>query len=247
MNDYFNFCGLLKNLLFFEQVNMRNMWYMPMILGIYIAIPFLAKIVKTYSLKTMLIPMSLVFIASTLLPSMNIIFHMFNMGMYKIILDLNFLGGIYGLYILAGYYIANKESGEYDNKILVVMFIVFFIITCMLQYWLYNNKIFYDVWYDFVTLFMCTICLFKLFVRIKNRKDSNIFTKITKYISKISLGIFFLHEIFLNILVKVTKKINLNNPLETLLLFLLSFILTVLFIIITSKIKLVKEKVYLIK
>lgn len=91
---------LLKNIFFLEQVQMSNMWYMPMILGMYIAIPFIAKLVKTFTLKTIKMPMIIVFISCILFPSINIILNIFEMDEYKMILDLNFLGrSLWPIYI----------------------------------------------------------------------------------------------------------------------------------------------------
>ena len=146
-----------------------------------------------------------------------------------------------------GYYINNEFLDKLNSKILFGISILTFIITCFIQYWAYVNNLYYNVWYDFVTLFICTICIFELFTRIKNCKNENKFIKITNYISKISLAIFFMHEIFLNLLVEWTEKLEFKNPAETLILFLLAFTLSVIFIFITSKNKFIKEKVFLIK
>ena len=243
----FSFKVLVKNILFFEQVKIANMWYMPMILGMYIAIPFIAKIVKTFSLKTIIMPMMLVFVSSILLPSINIVLDIFDMEQYKIILDMSFLGGTYGVYILVGYYISNRILKKYHNILFVIIATIFFLITCFIQYWAYSKAIAYNVWYNFATLFMCGACIFELFIRIKNTCNINIFIKTSEYISKISLGIFFIHKIFLNSLVRVTKKLDLSNPIEMIILFALTIILTILFIVIISNIKILKEKLLLIK
>lgn len=100
MSKNFSIGIVLENILFFKQVDMDNMWYMIMILGIYIALPFIAKLVKIFSIKTIKIPMFVIFISSIVLPSINVVLHLFGFDGYNIILDLSFLGGTYGLYIL---------------------------------------------------------------------------------------------------------------------------------------------------
>lgn len=244
--EEFSFEVLFKNILFFEQVDMNNMWYMLMILGIYVAIPFISIIVKKVSFKTIIIPMFLVFVASSLLPSINVILEMFNIEQYKIVLDLNFLGGVYGLYILCGYYINNNSLKKYNNIFLISMFLLFFSITCIIQYWSYLKDINYNVWYDFVTLFVCSIFLFEIFNRVKNVKK-NIFISVTEYLSKISLAIFFVHKIVLSFLIEGLSRFNLINPVECIILFIASFVLSVLIIYIISKDRLLKEKIFLIK
>lgn len=247
INKQFNIGIFLKDILFLKQVNMPNMWYMPMILGMYIAIPFIARIVKIFTLKTIKIPMLIVFIVLILLPSANILLNILKMEEYKVILDVGFLGGVYGLYILLGYYINNGLLKKYNNIFLQILAGISFIVTVVFQYITGEIGEIYYVWYDFVTLFICSICIFELLTRVKDKDSKNILIKLTKYVSKISLGIFFVHEIFLNIFVKYTEKLNINNPIESLILFILSTVCSIIFIYVTSKIKLIKERVFLIK
>ena len=235
------------NIFFLKQVNLPNMWYMPMILGMYLAIPFIAQIVKQFTLETIKLPIIIVFITTITLPSWNLLLKILNLEQYKIILDLSFLGGAYGVYILVGYYISKGLLKRYSNFFLVMGAVFSFTVTCIFQYITYKLAKGYNVWYDFITLFICSICIFELLIRIKNRENTNILAKSTKYISNISLGIFFMHEIFLNILVKYTEKLNINNPLESAILFVFSTACSVVFINLTSKVKFIKEKVFLIK
>lgn len=239
---------LIENLLLVKQVDMINMWYMPMILGMYLAIPFVAKIVKTFSINVIKIPIWITFISLILLPSANIFFKILNLEQYSIILDLNFLGGIYGIYILSGYYITvNKVLKKYNSLIIALIAVINFAITCIIQYYTYRIQERYDVWYNFITLFICGICIFELFTRIKNKDNRTHLKSFNEYISKISLGIFFMHEIFLQILGYYTHKLNIKKPIESIILFLVSFLLSVFFIFITSKAKIIKNKVFLIK
>ena len=60
----FNYIVLIKRMLFLDIDMFSNMWYMPMIIGMYIAIPFLSKIVKTYSMKSLKFPIIIVLILS---------------------------------------------------------------------------------------------------------------------------------------------------------------------------------------
>lgn len=55
-SQMFNIKEFIEILLFLRNSNSPNMWYMPMILGIYIAIPFLSVIVHKFSLKVVKIP-----------------------------------------------------------------------------------------------------------------------------------------------------------------------------------------------
>lgn len=44
LKQVFNFVDFIKELLLFKNSSMTNMWYMPMIIGIYIGVPFWLKL-----------------------------------------------------------------------------------------------------------------------------------------------------------------------------------------------------------
>lgn len=246
LNKKFNIDNFIYNILFLKQVDMPHMWYMSMILGIYIAIPFLAKIVKTFSLKSIKIPLIIVFISTILLPSVNKILSLFNLKEYSLIVDLSFLGGGYGLYVMLGYFISNDWLRKIKSKYLIIITFLSFFITVFFQYYTYTIKNIYYVWYNFIMLFICAICLFTLFTRIKERKE-NLFVNITKYISEISLGIFFMHEIILKLLSSAINKLNTINPIKTILALIISFIGSIIIIYLFSFIKVIKKYIFLIK
>ena len=66
-------------------------------------------------------------------------------------------------------------------------------------------------------------------------------------ISRISLAIFFVHIIIEQILKKYIIAINISNPIKVLVLFAVSFCISILIIQILSKIKLIKRYVFFIK
>ncbi len=62
---------IIKELLLLKQVPLPNMWYFPMIIGLYIVLPFVSKIVKTFSKKTLFILIGVMFIYSFIIPMIN--------------------------------------------------------------------------------------------------------------------------------------------------------------------------------
>lgn len=246
-NQNFDIYILIKEMFFVEKVPLRNMWYMPMIIGIYIAIPYLSKIVHTFSLKSLNIPIIMVFILTFILPTINIILKTFKLEQYGNLLDISFLGGIYGIYIVSGYFISNKIFKNIKTIRIVFMSIIFFIFSCVIQIFEYNNNVEYNIWYNSPLLYLCTLNLFELFTRINTEKMSNKIKKVVTYISKISLAIYFIHIIVEMILSKYIKLIGVSNSIRVLILFEISFIFTILIIRVLSKIKIIKTKVLLVK
>lgn len=63
--------GSVKNAFFFDQVTLGSMWYIPMILCLYVMIPFMAAALQKIPRKYLLLPMGLVFIGGMVVPNVN--------------------------------------------------------------------------------------------------------------------------------------------------------------------------------
>ena len=63
--------GMVKTLLFVDQVTFDSLWYIPMILALYLTIPVFAAAMETYSLRVFLVPSIVVFLAAMVIPNIN--------------------------------------------------------------------------------------------------------------------------------------------------------------------------------
>lgn len=252
LKQVFNFVDFIKELLLFKNSSMTNMWYMPMIIGIYIGVPFLAKIVKTFSFKSILPIMTATFIFCYIEPLLNVIARISNNGQtFGSEMSIPYMGAIYGLYLLVGYYI-------YDNQVkikkirnwhlILTAILSYVVIMCFEVYSLSDKSHYiYKVWYDFPFLLICTACLFTLFTRIDdnviNERISNIFT----YISRISMGIYFVHIIVIMTKIKYMGQIFASISLETAFLTIITIILSAVIVGVLSRNKYVARYIFLIK
>lgn len=246
-NKPFDTYSLIKEMLFLQKVPLMNMWYMPMIIGIYIAIPYVSKVVHTFSIKTLKIPIILIFVCIFIMPTLNLILKTFKLDQYNCILDISFLGGCYGLYIVGGYLIREKIIKKIKTKWLVFTSILFFIISCYIQIFEFEHKIEYNIWYNSPFIFICTFALFELFTRINTDNFNKWIVKIFTYISKISLSIFFMHIIVEMIFSKYIKMIKISNPAKVLILFIVSLCISIIVTWLLSKIRLIRKRVLFIK
>lgn len=246
-NKPFDTYSLIKEMLFLQKVPLMNMWYMPMIIGIYIAIPYVSKVVHTFSIKTLKIPIILIFVCIFIMPTLNLILKTFKLDQYNCILDISFLGGCYGLYIVGGYLIREKIIKKIKTKWLVFTSILFFIISCCIQIFEFEHKIEYNIWYNSPFIFICTFSLFELFTRINTDNFNKWIVKIFTYISKISLSIFFMHIIVEMIFSKYIKMIKISNPAKVLILFIVSLCISIIVTWLLSKIRLIRKRVLFIK
>jgi len=166
-------------------------------------------------------------------------------------MSIPYMGAIYGLYLLVGYYI-------YDNQVkikkirnwhlILTAILSYVVIMCFEVYSLSDKSHYiYKVWYDFPFLLICTACLFTLFTRIDdnviNERISNIFT----YISRISMGIYFVHIIVIMTKIKYMGQIFASLSLETAFLTIITIVLSAVIVGVLSRNKYVARYIFLIK
>lgn len=228
----------------FMEFSPDNMWYMPMIIGIYIAIPFVNKVLTTFSIKILKIPMIVLIFIYSVLPTLNIILRIFNINEWYSLIDVSFLGGIYGFYLINGYLINKKILKKVRTEILIIINFIAFCFACAIQVLSFEKGIEYNIWYNSIFIIICSIVLFELLTRIKIKdKVKNTYI----YISKISFGIFFVHEIVLSLYDLLNIDIIMKKPIQTCTLFIMVFILSIFFVELLSKIKILRKKLFLLK
>ena len=62
------FIGCLKTMLFIDQITMGSMWYMPVILCIYLILPFVSILVKRFPVKSFFAPAIVVYLSAMIMP-----------------------------------------------------------------------------------------------------------------------------------------------------------------------------------
>ena len=150
--------------------------------------------------------------------------------------------------MLIGYYINNNKL-RIKKELLIFLFLAnYIIILCIQLYSLSSESHYaYKVWYDSPFLLICTACLFTLFTRIDdnviNERISNIFT----YISRISMGIYFVHIIVIMTKIKYMGQIFASLSLETAFLTIITILLSAVIVGVLSRNKYVARYIFLIK
>lgn len=240
----------IKELLLLKNSTMSNMWYMPMILGVYIGVPFVAVIVKKFSFRAVAPVMGAIFIFSYIVPMLNVISKIYNLNQtFGSDTYIPYMGATYGLYMLIGYYIYNNRHVRLKNGVLVLISLCSYAITLYVQLYSLGSSsyYFYKVWYDFPFLLICSSCIFALFCRIDDNricvKLSNVFT----YISRISMGIFFVHVLIISIKVNYMGQFNGSLSLETVIMTVVTTILSIMIIWLFGRSRLLARYMFLIK
>lgn len=244
-----NFECILKEILLLHQVDIPSIWYMFAIMQLYLFIPFLAKIVKTFSLKSLSVVLIALIFYAFVLPYVNSLFNIFHIEQ-SLALPWSFMGSIYYLvYLLLGYFITNHKRTRIPTIGIILAGIVCFIWSCATHFYNYSNVTSFSgtLWYDLLPVFLTSVCLFLLLNRIDDARVPKKLASYFTYISKISLGLFYLHYPILYLITLFVQFFVLTLPIKLLLIFLLTTGSCVLLIHFLSQIKWIAKYVFIIK
>ena len=183
---------LLLELLFFNNYEGSQFWYIPCIVGIYIFIPFVSMTIRNIDKKFMIIPLlSLIYISipATLDPILSAIKSQYQL--YSIA-DLSWSGGQYGILVLIGYLISQTGINKNIRKWAIVTGIISFSFALWEENFCFTHLYAYDIWYINIAIICVSISIF-IIILSNNKIKSN---KIITWISKNSFGIYLVHNLF---------------------------------------------------
>lgn len=238
---------LWKNMLFLERIPMINAWYIPMILGVYIFLPYVAKILQSMSGRGLLFLGVLLFFYCFFVPSCNLILEVKKLPRLFPQLDLSYSGGTYGFYLLLGfcyhryeekiYSILNKSSAKVGIALLASLL---FGGTVALQNWQYTYHTAYNVWYNFLLLPIVGFASFLLLCQL------DFYNKIFYKLSSQSFAIYLIHVPIMQILVKYGLYFSYRR-IGIFMMWGRTFILSLLSIYLLTRIPWLKKWIFLMK
>lgn len=223
---------IIFGILFLKPLSLIYFWYMPMIIGMYILIPFVANALKDYDLNVIIKPTVFFAIVIYLLPFIISILKINGFKDLSVELSLGFSGGVYGLYIIMGYIIKKGYFKKVKTHLLSLIVILTFLVFILLELYYFNAGFKLHIYYESPFIFLCSVGLFELFSRIKKVKFYNIIYKISIY----SFGIFVVHDLYRLLFNPIILKLGSNNPLKFILLYVIVFALSMITVVVISKI-----------
>lgn len=235
----------LLSMLFINQEVYPSFWYLPMILCLYILIPFLCILKNHISWKSIIIPFFIVIFIGFVVPSINSFNLYFFDGNKWNLPDRAFLLSYFLVYMVIGYFISKKKLKSIATKWIALLFIISFGVTCAFQYYAFSQKPDCHLTYDFIGVLVASTFLFELIRRFADKVI--VIRKPVEYIAKISFGIYFVHIFVMSILDHFGYLFSsfFNKPMYVLFLEFASVGLSILIIFITSKISFVKKYLYM--
>lgn len=206
--------SLFKDMLFLTQVKMGHMWYMPMIIGVYLCIPFAARSLQKLNAKILIFPVGILSAYAFLIPVWRVINETLSLTKIGSVLDLGYSGGVYGIYIILGYCIKKGMLNFCKKKQLGIIVSIFFLLTVLLQIFPLAYGKTYNVWYDCGFLVICGLFLFKWFSFTKFIGSQKWWT----WLSRNSFGIYLIHFPLIMVLQEWAKSLPLIMPVKVMLL-----------------------------
>lgn len=237
-----DFIRMISDMLHFTQVQLGHMWYAPMIIGMYVLLPYVSRALRGLNLKTLALPLLLTFGVFSLLPTANVYAHLFRISPRTTLLDLGFSGGLYGLYIILGWAVARKDlMARVPKWLLWVGFLGSFGACVGTMTWCYNWKYEYQIWYDFSFVLTAGLFLTELFRRTKNWPlwlDA-----LCEKLSRRSFAVYFLHFPLMAAMFELNlqKIVGKNQSLRTVWMFAAAFFASLAIIEVLKRIPVVKK------
>lgn len=227
--------GILQffsDLFFIHGIKISHMWYMPMILGVYILIPFVSKAVRSFNNKLLIFPIVIYSVFAFGYPLFNMVCRILLNKELSLQFSLGFSGGCYGIYLLMGYFLKQGGLKKVRLRILATITIIFFGLGVGFQLWAYENNFRYNIWYDNLFIFITSVALFELASRISHIPGY----KLIKWLSSYSFAVYLIHNIFRISFADYINAMNLGRTMKTVLLWLITGVVSYSVVWIISKI-----------
>lgn len=244
-----DFVGLLKDVLFLRTYLMGHMWYMPMIIGMYVALPFVSNAIKNISSKVLAIPYCIVLFLYFVFSLISVLENSFGFDLeLERKLDTTFLGGTYGVYIIFGLFCKRGDLKKIKTPVVWAISALGFVFTAFMI-WLSNSRGYdFHLWYDFPGIFLASMFAFEGFSRMElESKAAKLATPLITQISVVSLGMYFIHKPIINDISSFIVGLGFGRGRSLVILVAAAFVSSFVIAFIISKIPVVKKLLLFIK
>lgn len=209
-----------------------HMWYMPMIIGMYLSMPFVSSALSHFDPKTIYQATIAFTLLAFLLPFVTTVLAMHGIENVNIQYCLGFSGGVYGIYIILGYLVKKNLFKKYSTNKLAVLAIVSFLICVVFQYYAFVKGYDFFLWYEFPFILTGSFALFELCSRMETVRAYPIVTFLAKY----SFAVFLVHNLFRLPLLPLVVQLPYSEPVKAIILWILLIIFSYIAVVIIYRI-----------
>lgn len=241
--------ALLEEMFFLKTNEMSHMWYIPMIIGMYFIIPFLSNAVRNIKGKALWIPVSIVLVATFAFDFLKALNEAFGWGIsFNTVIDMTFLGGTYGVYLIMGLMIQRGDFKKIRTPILLAASLISFALTVYTSFGLRGIDYSYRLWYDVPGICIASVCTVELISRVDfSHGPLNRLSSAAASVSALSFGMYFIHLPLIIDFGPVLDNIGLPEPVMVMIYTVIVFSLSYLIAFVISKIPVVKRLMLNIK
>lgn len=239
----FSFRGLLEDMLFFRHVNMSHVWYLSMIIGIYLLIPFVSTALRAIEIKYLKLPLLFFFAYAFAYPHLSAINNALGGTPFALQMNLGFSGGIYGIYLVMGYVIKKGGLKKYRSRNLAIVFVLSLAATILLQLWYFRHMYSFGIWFDCPFMFIGDAALFELASRWKHVPCY----PVVNFFGTYSFAVYLIHNIFLKASQPFISGLSVMMPAKVLLLWIVSIGISFPCAVVINKIPKVGKYILLMK
>ena len=209
-----------------------HMWYMPMIIGMYLSMPFVTAALKHFDRDT-IFKASVVFsLLAFALPFITVLCEMNGINGITLQYCLGFSGGIYGIYIILGYLVKKGQFKNISSSKLWIITIVSFLICILFQYYAFTLDYDFRLWYEFPFVMLGSFALFELC----SRMDKVPGFPAVSFLSKYSFAVFLIHNLFRLPLLPIVVLLPYSEPVKAIILWILLIIFSYIAAVIIYRI-----------
>lgn len=194
-----------------------HMWYMPMIIGMYLSMPFVSNAIERFDTDTIWQATVVFSLLAFLLPFVTTVLAMHGIQNVNIQYCLGFSGGIYGIYIILGYLVKKGQFKKISSSKLTILAVVSFLICVVFQYYAFIKSYEFFLWYEFPFILTGSFALFELCSRMGRVRAYPFVTFLSKY----SFAVFLVHNLFRLPLLPVIVDLPYSEPVKAIILWIL--------------------------
>ena len=209
-----------------------HMWYMPMIIGMYLSMPFVASALEKFNSETIWQATIVFSLLAFLLPFITTVLAMNGIENVTIQYCLGFSGGVYGIYIILGYLVKKGQFKNIKSIKLGLIALISFTICVLFQYYAYTISYDFFLWYEFPFILTGSFALFELCSRMKKVKAYPAIIFLSKY----SFAVFLVHNLFRLPLLPLVVQLPYSEPVKAIILWILLIIFSYIAVVIIYRI-----------
>lgn len=209
-----------------------HMWYMPMIIGMYLSLPFVSAALERFESSTIWQATIVFSLLAFLLPFITLVLDMHGIENVNIQYCLGFSGGVYGIYIILGYLVKKGQFKHFNNIKLGLIAIISFMTCLLFQYYAFTKGYAFQLWYEFPFVLSGSFALFELCSRMGKVRAYPLVTFLSKY----SFAVFLVHNLFRLPLLPIVVQLPYTEPVKALILWILLIIFSYLAVVIIYRI-----------